>query len=718
MQSLSVQWKSFLVRVILPTVLTIVLFISSIFIIIIPVIEKISLDHKREMIRELTNSAWNILAKFEYDERRGLLTRQEAQRLAVEQIRNLHYGQQMKDYFWINDMHPRMVIHPYRSDLNGKDLSNYTDPNGKQVFIEFVNVVKKSGAGYIEYMWQWKDDQNRIVPKISYVKGFAPWGWIIGTGIYIEDVALEMASINRNVVLISLAIVAVIALLLIFLTVQNLQTERQRAETENALRASEEKYRIIFENTGTATVILNEDLVVMLANSEFEKLSGYTKADIEGKSIFSDFASGKDSEGLKSYCSASMFNTASAPHSFEFSFVTWKGHIRTVSFTTAVIPGSRSSVGSLLDITDQQQALHVLEESEERFRSLVENSHTGIFIVQNERIVYRNPEQERLFGPLPEGFTITNFQRVHPDDVEKVKIFYESLLSGEVQKADTDYRFYSSTDGHKSGAVRWAHCRANLIEYMGQKAILVNMMDVTRTRELENLLEAKDRMISLGHVAAGIAHEIRNPLSGVNMFLDGIRENFQDPESTEDIKTLISQAQAAAGKIETVIKRVLDFTRPGTPRFKPANINVAVNEALMLAHVTLRKSKISIHTDLAEDLPTIKIDLQQMEQVILNLINNAAEALKNRAGERIIAVSTALENGSVTIHVADSGPGIIAANREKIFDPFYTTKKDGSGIGLSICQRIITDHRGSISITGSQWGGAEFIIRIPSAYKG
>ena len=128
------------------------------------------------MIRELTNSAWNILAKLENDEQRGLLTREQAQKQAIDQIRNLHYGQEMKDYFWINDMHPRMVIHPYRTDLNGKDLSDYQDPNGKRVFVEFVNVVKKEGSGYVNYMWQWKDDKARIVPKISYVKGFRALG--------------------------------------------------------------------------------------------------------------------------------------------------------------------------------------------------------------------------------------------------------------------------------------------------------------------------------------------------------------------------------------------------------------------------------------------------------------------------------------------------------------------------------------------------------------
>ncbi len=161
------------------------------------------MDQKKEMIRELTNSAWNILAKFENDERSGIMSRQEAQQQAIIQIQNLHYGIELKDYFWINDMHPKMVIHPYRSDLNGTDLTGFADPQGKNLFLEAVRVVKEQGAGYITYMWQWMDNPARIVPKISYVKGFEPWGWVIGTGVYIDDIQQEIQTARRNVIAVS-----------------------------------------------------------------------------------------------------------------------------------------------------------------------------------------------------------------------------------------------------------------------------------------------------------------------------------------------------------------------------------------------------------------------------------------------------------------------------------------------------------------------------------
>ncbi|HSO66578.1 MAG TPA: cache domain-containing protein [Desulfatirhabdiaceae bacterium] len=238
-QQLPFHWKSLGLRIVLPTGLTIALFILALFVFVIPTIQENSMDRKREMIRELTNSAWNILAKLDNDERLGVLTREQAQKQAIDQIRSLHYGQHMKDYFWINDMHPRMVIHPYRTDLNGSDLSDYQDPNGKRVFVEFVRVVKKDGSGYVDYMWQSRDNKNLVAPKISYVKGFAPWGWIIGTGIYIDDVQAEINLLIRSVMKISAVILLVMFVLLAIIIRQSYRTQKQLRIEEDELKKTQ-----------------------------------------------------------------------------------------------------------------------------------------------------------------------------------------------------------------------------------------------------------------------------------------------------------------------------------------------------------------------------------------------------------------------------------------------------------------------------------------------
>ncbi len=182
-------------RLILPALLAVALFIISIFAVIIPAFRSTIMDRKREMIRELTNSAWSVLHEYNVEEKKGHLTTEEAQKRAISDIRFLRYGEERKDYFWITDMHPRMIMHPYQPNLEGQDLSGDAgrDHTGKKLFVEMVDVCKKNGSGYVEYMWQWKDDPSRIVPKVSYVKGFAPWGWIVGSGIYVEDVRERVA---------------------------------------------------------------------------------------------------------------------------------------------------------------------------------------------------------------------------------------------------------------------------------------------------------------------------------------------------------------------------------------------------------------------------------------------------------------------------------------------------------------------------------------------
>ena len=229
------------VRIILPVSLTLILFGLTIFLLLIPLIEEKLMDGKREMIRELTESSWSILAAHAQKEKDGVLSREKAQSSAISNLRRLRYGPELKDYFWINDMHPRIVMHPYRPDLEGKDISDFTDPNGKHLFVEFVKIVKANGAGYVDYEWQWKDDPGRIVPKISYVKGFAPWGWIVGTGIYVEDVRAEIVAITRKLTLICLAILAIIVVLSVYIVRRSVIVEQEKKQAEEKARLRQEQ---------------------------------------------------------------------------------------------------------------------------------------------------------------------------------------------------------------------------------------------------------------------------------------------------------------------------------------------------------------------------------------------------------------------------------------------------------------------------------------------
>ena len=136
--------------------------------------------------KHLTEAVAGILARFEAEERANHLTREQAQQQALTTVKALRYGNQ--DYFWINDMQPRMIMHPIKPEMDGKDLSEFKDPAGQKLYISMVDVVKRDGAGTVDYVWT-KPGEQTPVAKISYVQGFKPWGWVIGTGIYADDTA-------------------------------------------------------------------------------------------------------------------------------------------------------------------------------------------------------------------------------------------------------------------------------------------------------------------------------------------------------------------------------------------------------------------------------------------------------------------------------------------------------------------------------------------------
>ncbi len=264
--------------------MAILLFILTIFFILIPRYQQNIMNGKREMIKELTNSAWSILSKYEQDAQAGIITKEEAQKISISRIEYMRYGLDDKDYFWITDMKPSMVMHPFRTDLNGKDLRDFTDPHGKRLFVEFVETVKKSENGYVDYMWQWKDDSLHIVPKLSYVKLFKPWGWVIGTGIYVEDVKKEISALTNRMLWISIGISIIIAFLLLYIFRQSLKIERKRLGAENDLHEAKEKFRTLVE-AATEGLIMVIDGKISFSNSLISKMTGYQTTELLNLSL-------------------------------------------------------------------------------------------------------------------------------------------------------------------------------------------------------------------------------------------------------------------------------------------------------------------------------------------------------------------------------------------------------------------------------------------------
>jgi len=247
--------RIFILKIDLPALLAISFFAGLIFFYLIPGFEKVMMERKRDLIHEITSSAYSLLWHYNDMETSGVLGTEEAKEQAKSAISAIRYGATLKDYFWITDKHPRMIIHPYRPDLNGADLTNFRDSNGKNIFVEFVKAVSPTGESYVDYMWQWNDDSTRNVPKLSYVKLFEPWGWIIGTGIYTEDVRSEIHRMELRALIISGIIGIVIVILLIVISGQSHTIEQRRNRAEEELQKSRELYRTLAEAASEGVLI-------------------------------------------------------------------------------------------------------------------------------------------------------------------------------------------------------------------------------------------------------------------------------------------------------------------------------------------------------------------------------------------------------------------------------------------------------------------------------
>ncbi len=243
-------------RIVVPAFLAILLFVVSVFLFIIPTFENNAIEQKKTMLHELTNTAWSILQKYHHDELTGVLTSLQAKEKAVAEIEALRYGSDKKDYFWITDLEPVMIMHPYVHELTGKGLQHYADPDGKKIFIEAAAIARTDGEGFIRYKWQLKDDSARIVPKLSFVKKFPPWDWVIGTGIYLQDVQEEISALTRKLVYILLGISFIISLIIAFIAFQSLKIENQRQAAQALLLESKEKYRSLLESSTEGLLLL------------------------------------------------------------------------------------------------------------------------------------------------------------------------------------------------------------------------------------------------------------------------------------------------------------------------------------------------------------------------------------------------------------------------------------------------------------------------------
>jgi two-component system NtrC family sensor kinase len=228
-------------------------------------------------------------------------------------------------------------------------------------------------------------------------------------------------------------------------------------------------------------------------------------------------------------------------------------------------------------------------------------------------------------------------------------------------------------------------------------------------RRIHSQLFRSEKLASLGKLAAGVAHEINNPLTGILANSSLILEDLDasDPRR-EDVEIIVKETI----RCREIVKRLLDFARQTKPQKKLTDVNILIEAIILLVRNQTSFRNIVITTRLAEKLPQILCDSDQIQQVFINIILNAAEAM-TAGGSLTISSSLSREADFVTIEIIDTGPGIPEEQRERIFDPFFTTKEHGTGLGLSISYGIVEQHGGEIGVESAAGRGSTFTVRLP-----
>ena len=246
-------------------------------------------------------------------------------------------------------------------------------------------------------------------------------------------------------------------------------------------------------------------------------------------------------------------------------------------------------------------------------------------------------------------------------------------------------------------------------EQVGHAIIL---RDITESRRNEQQTIESERLNALTLLAAGVAHEIGNPLNSLNIHLQLIEREAQkaDGAGRAELQESVEVARAEVNRLDSIVSQFLRAIRPARPQLRPENVNSIVEEAVRFFTPEIKSRDIVVEQELRSDLPLIDIDRDQMKQAFYNVIKNSFEAMKARG---ILRIRTDKDDSHVLIKFTDTGGGISQENLSRVFEPYFTTKTSGTGLGLLIVRRIVREHGGELSIESSDGKGLALTIRLP-----
>lgn len=355
-----------------------------------------------------------------------------------------------------------------------------------------------------------------------------------------------------------------------------------------------------------------------------------------------------------------------------------------------------------------------LIEAKNFLESIVENAGDAISVIDLEgKVIYWNKGAERIYGFKKEEVLGKDlFQFIYPKD-ERLKAEEErltnqllaKLLNGEVISNLEAKR--QTKDGREIiVSMTISPLRNAEGKIIGFSRIC---KDITQIKKTEERLFLTERLSSLGELTAGVAHELRNPLAGIKINTQILLRN-KDLSETE--KRILRSTEEGIEKIQKIVDDMLNFAKPKPSHFKEVEINELIERSLEILQTKLKKANISTLFKKGREIPKLRIDPHQIQQVLINLMLNSIQAMKNGG---TLSLKTFLdEDRKVGVEIKDTGIGIPRENLKKIFDPFFTTKSEGTGLGLSISLKILENHGATLDVISKEGEGSTFIIHFPA----
>jgi len=381
---------------------------------------------------------------------------------------------------------------------------------------------------------------------------------------------------------------------------------------------------------------------------------------------------------------------------------------------------SRANAQLKKEIEERKQAEAMLKRSENTLKSIFQSAPIGIGLVTHRELGLTNDQFQQMIGYSKDELDGRDARILYESDQEYERVGNELYAQIEKQGTGAVESRFRCKDGRSIDVLLQS---ASIYPEDLSEGRIFTVMDITRTKLMQDQLIRSERLAATGQLAASIAHEINSPLQAVTVMLGTLQKRYgADEELSKSLEIL----KGAFGSIRDTVKNLLDLNRPGKEAKQPTSVNHIIEKNVELVRSHLKRNKIKVNLELSPEIPKIHASPLQLNQCFLNLINNAVEAITGASkpkdgwissastgGE--INITTGLAKENITVKISDSGPGISDDDLRHIFDPFFTRKKKmGMGVGLSICHGIVAEHGGILTAENLPQGGVVMTITLPA----